>query len=297
MSCSVHLTPRVKFYEDEVIYGPVPSRRLGYSLGINVNLSKEKRCNFDCVYCQLGLTNIKIASPKDILHWRSEEDIAAQLEKKLQALSKIKKRIDSITFSGYGEPALYPLLNRLILKVKKERDVYYPTVPVRILTNASLITLSEVYNAFEQLDYVVAKLDVGTSRDFVAINRPTVGTPSFDEIIQALARFQNEKKKIVIQTLIFGSNKEEMPRNDDEQALGDLIEKIAYINPLEVQVYTLARIPAESFVIPVEFGKIKRLASTINQKMGRVCARAYPHSKEQIRYRLDRIKAQSDQNF
>lgn len=291
------LAPRVKFYQNETVYGPVPSRRLGYSLGINVNLEKRKTCNFNCVYCQLGRTITKVTSPKDVTIWRNEEKISTEVERKLQMLSREKRRLDSITFSGYGETALYPHLERLVHMVRETRDKYYPTVPIRILTNSSLIIMRKVYNAFKHLDYVVAKLDVGTPKAFQAINRPVDGVSQFNDFVDMLAKFQRKENKIVIQTLIFNSNREDKPRNIDKLELESLIEKLCFINPVEIQIYTLARLPAEPFVIPVRFEILQKIAATINQRIGRPCAKAYPNSEEQIKYtlKMEREKRQKRQ--
>jgi wyosine [tRNA(Phe)-imidazoG37] synthetase (radical SAM superfamily) len=121
--------------EKEIIYGPVRSRRLGNSLGINVNLRKGKTCTIDCVYCQYGRTSNLISSSETLTDWLREDKILEEVETWLRRLSLEDGELNSITFSGYGESTLYPRLKEAVLGVKKLRDEYYPGVRVDILTN------------------------------------------------------------------------------------------------------------------------------------------------------------------
>ncbi len=290
MPGSNKLTPKVRLEEDEIIYGPVPSRRLGWSLGINVNASKYKICNFDCVYCQCGRTTVKISPSNDLSQWKDENEILSSLEKKLIMLKNENCVFDSITFSGYGENALYPRLESLILKVKKLRDKYFPTIPTRILTNAGLLPYKNVYNALKHLDHTIAKLDASSEEDLQSINRPVRDSPSFKDIIDSLSKYSKNEGKLITQTLIFDSKGQNKPKNSSKEKLEKIAEIIAYINPIQAQIYTLARLPAESYVVPVDFKIIEKLAMEVNRFLGRSCAKAVPNSEIQRKWILERIK-------
>ncbi|MFQ5712018.1 MAG: radical SAM protein [Candidatus Geothermarchaeales archaeon] len=266
---------RVTPKDADIVYGPVCSRRLGISLGVNINLRRGKTCTFDCVYCQYGRTANHISSPHALSDWAAEEVILTEVEARLEDTRRKNQRLDSITFSGYGETTLFPRLRGLILGVKGLRDRYCPGVPVRVLTNSSLICLGEVFEALKEFDSVIAKLDVGEQKAFQAINRPAEGIPTLGEIVEGLARLHKANGRLVLQTLIFDSLIPGKPHNSDPGTLDSLIEGIRRIDPLETQIYTIARYPSEPYAVPVGIDELHRVASLINEKMGRECARVY----------------------
>jgi len=140
----------------QYIYGPVPSRRLGRSLG--VDLVPFKTCTFDCVYCQLGRTTNRTMERKE---WVPLEPVLTQLEAKLDL------KPDYITLAGSGEPTLYSKMSELIIRIKELTDV-----PVAVLTNGSLLWIPEVRDALLSADLVVPSLDAGSSELFRYVNRP-----------------------------------------------------------------------------------------------------------------------------
>ena len=261
--------------EKEIIYGPVKSRRLGHSLGINVNPRKGKTCSFDCVYCQYGQTMNLVTSPRELSDWLAENTILKEIEAWLQRLVSEDRALDSITFSGYGESTLHPQLRETIQGVKRLRDEYYHNAQINILTNSSTVTDDKVFAALTELDSVVAKLDTGSQEAFDAINRPAMGTPSLDEIVQGLARLQDEYGIFTIQTLIFKSTSKDFPDNTSLDEVDHLAEKAGFINPVEIQVYTVARRPSESFVEPVDDSLLRETTRRINHFIGRKCAKMY----------------------
>ena len=260
---------------NEIIYGPVRSRRLGYSLGVNVTPRRGKTCNFDCVYCQYGRTSNLISSSSEIEDWVDPHTTLRQVEMLLQRLGKEERELNSITFSGYGEPTLYPHLKDVVRDVKKLRDEHCPGVRVDILTNSSNIRLEGVFEALREFDSVMAKLDAGSQNLFEAINRPAIGVPPLEDMIGTLARIQDATGRVTLQTLIFRSTD---PRHCDNSSLDEIrhvAEKACLINPVEVQVYTVARRPSESFVEPIEERSMWQATSLINDLMGKRCAKAY----------------------
>src|SRR4030042_1722004 len=140
------------------IYGPVPSRRLGFSLGVDI--LPYKTCSFDCVYCQLGRTGRKSGRRG---RYFSSRDILRQIK---EAIDK-NPRVDHITFSGSGEPTLHTEIGNLIRKIKKMTDI-----PVVVLTNSSLLTRKPVRRALMAAATVVPSLDAATAASFRRVNRP-----------------------------------------------------------------------------------------------------------------------------
>ncbi|GAG90670.1 unnamed protein product, partial [marine sediment metagenome] len=161
--------------KQEYIFGPVPSRRLGRSLGID--LVPFKTCTYDCIYCQLGRTTNKTLARKD---WAPINRVIKQLS------SKLDSKPDYITLSGSGEPTLFSRLEELISKIKNITDI-----PVAVLTNGSLLWLPEVRNALKAADMVVPSLDAGSSQIFQYVNRPHRDI-TFSRMLEGLVKFRNE---------------------------------------------------------------------------------------------------------
>jgi wyosine [tRNA(Phe)-imidazoG37] synthetase (radical SAM superfamily) len=155
------------------IYGPVPSRRLGRSLGVDP--LPLKTCNFSCVYCQLGRTKRYTSVRREFF---PKEDIAEELEKRIGYIGR--KNIDYITFAGSGEPTLYRGLGWLIERAKDSG------IPVAVLTNGSLLSEGELYEA----DAVLPTLDAGCEETFRRVNRPY--RISFDSMVEDMVRFREE---------------------------------------------------------------------------------------------------------
>ncbi len=216
------------------IYGPVPSWRLGSSLGIDLLSQEEKVCNFDCVYCQLG------ANKKHAVE-RSVYVPVKEVVEELDALPDIK--IDYITFSGRGECTLSENLGESIKAVKLIRRE-----PVAVITNASLMGLEEVKKELFLADFVVAKLDACNSESLAAINRPDRRL-KFEGILEGIKGFKKGYKgKLALQMMFIDSNKGDVDK---------LIELANYIKPDEIQINTPLRPSAVKPLAKEEIFKIK----------------------------------------
>ena len=159
----------------DYIYGPVPSRRLGRSLGID--FVPFKTCTYDCIYCQLGRTTNKTTQREA---WLSAEIIIDQLKNKLHT------KPDYITLSGSGEPTLFSTIGEIICRIKEITDI-----PVAVLTNGSLLWLPEVRNSLMAADLVLPLLDAGSDQLFRYINRPHRDI-SFNRMPEGLVKFRDE---------------------------------------------------------------------------------------------------------
>lgn len=224
------------------VYGPVPSRRLGHSLGVDI--LPFKTCSLDCIYCQLGSTGK--TTNRRRAHF-SPRDVLAQV----RAVLDSGRRVDHITFSGSGEPTLNSNLGRIIRGLKKITDV-----PVAVLTNGTLLTRRDVRDDLLAADIVVPSLDAVPARLFKAINRPH---PSLDagRVVKGLARFRREfKGRIWLEIMLVKGI------NDTPAHIRDLRAAVAAIRPDRVQLNTVVRPPAEGTaraLSPRELDRIRRL--------------------------------------
>lgn len=175
------------------IYGPVPSWRLGSSLGVDPLSQEPKICSFDCIYCQLGPTEILTAERKHYVE-------TGEVVKEIRTLPDVK--IDYITFSGRGEPTLAANLGDMIDEVRKIRSE-----KIAVITNSSLLGRDDVQRDVLKADCVIAKLDAASPEMFDSINRP-VGAISFNEVVEGIRNFKKTfKGKLALQIMFVEENK------------------------------------------------------------------------------------------
>ena len=219
--------------EFKYIYGPVPSWRLGSSLGIDPLSQNEKICTFDCLYCQLGRTSKFIKERKVYIP-------ASEIIKEISLLPKVK--IDYITFSGRGEPTLAGNLGQMIKSIKKLRKE-----KIAVLTNSSLITREEVRKDLAPADFVIVKLDAFSEESFDTINKPVKGI-RFNAILKGIKQFRKEYKgKFGLQIMFIKENK------DSALQIASLAREIW---PDEIQINTPLR-PCK--VSPLSRGEIDKV--------------------------------------
>ena len=213
---------------ETTVFGPIFSRRLGSSLGINLLPQQGKVCNFDCVYCECGWN-------KDGLEDRtlpSARDVREALEAKLSACKAAGTPIDSITFSGDGEPTLNPEFPEIIDLTLELRDRYYPQARVSVLSNATRAGEEAVFRALQKVDNAILKLDAPTDDRVALVNRP-VGTYHVEDVVQSLLRFQGN---FVLQTMFLRG-----PGWATEEWVEAWMELVRRVKPREVMVYTIDR--------------------------------------------------------
>ena len=226
-------------------YGPVPSRRLGFSLGIDI--IPLKTCSLDCIYCQLG------PSPKKIIHRKeyfSPSGIVSQIKKKLSS----GQRIDYLTFSGSGEPTLNKTLGKIIRKIKKTTSI-----PVAVLTNSTLLSQKSTREALMDADLVVPSLDAVTQEIFVKVNRPYPSL-NIEEIIQGLREFSQEFKGSIWLEIMLVKGV-----NDSPSHIRKLKEAIAEMKPEKVQLNTVIRPPAEKNARPLSLKDLEKIKNILGE--------------------------------
>lgn len=215
---------------EDIVFGPIHSRRLGSSLGINLLPRHGKLCNFDCIYCECGWNRDGLGDrviPK-------AEDLRNALESKLSKCAGQGVRIDSVTFSGDGEPTLNPDFPEMIDITLKLRDKYYPEAKVSVLSNSTRVCRDEVFRALEKVDNPIMKLDAPTAALAAKINRPSCEY-DVDSIVEDLKKF---KGNFILQTMFLRSR--DFDSSSDE-VLKPWMDIVRELNPREIMVYTIDR--------------------------------------------------------
>ena len=213
---------------EATVFGPIFSRRLGSSLGINLLPQEGKVCNFDCVYCECGWN-------KDGLGDRvlpSAEDVRKALRSKLEECSAAGTPIDSITFSGDGEPTLNPEFPAIIDLTLELRDRYYPAAKVSVLSNATRIGQPGVFEALQKVDNPILKLDAPTDAQVALVNKPA-REYHVAQVVEQMARFKGD---FVMQTMFLRG-----PGWESAQWTEGWMALVRQLKPREIMVYTIDR--------------------------------------------------------
>lgn len=215
---------------DDIVFGPIFSRRLGSSLGVNILPSKGKLCNFDCVYCECGWNKDGIAERR----FPRLAEVEAALEEKMSKAFSEGVPVDSITFSGNGEPTLNPDFPQIIDAALRCRDKYFPNAKVSVLSNATMIGRPAVIEALKRVDNPIMKIDAPTDLLAEKINKP-VGNYSIERTVDALMAFDGN---FILQTMFLKS-----PDFDtaSDEALSAWMDIVRRLKPREIMVYTIDR--------------------------------------------------------
>ena len=215
---------------EETVFGPIFSRRLGSSLGINLLPEKGKICNFDCIYCECGWNR----DGRDDTVLPTAEKVRNDLERKLIDLQNTGTPVDSITFSGDGEPTINPEFPQIIDDTLRLRNQYYPQAKVSVLSNATRVHIPEVFNALRKVDNPIMKIDAPTNELIDKINNPA---PGYDvaRVIEALKQFCGD---FVLQTCMLRSP--DFDSSSPEVVL-PMMDIVRMLKPREWMVYTIDR--------------------------------------------------------
>ncbi len=245
------------FLFDKIIFGPVKSRRLGISLGINLLPTDSKVCSFDCVYCECG-RNPKKYTKKVTLPARSE--VKEKLEAMLIKMVAEKQLPDVITFAGNGEPTLHPefagIINDTIELCKK----YTPKARVAVLSNATMLHKKPVFDALLKIDDNIQKLDSAFEETIKLMDCPN---DSFDlnRVVQQLAAFRG---KVIIQTMfVRGTVEEQRIDNTTDREIEAWIQLLQIINPSQVMIYTIDRDTPVNTLEKISLNELNSIAKRI----------------------------------
>jgi wyosine [tRNA(Phe)-imidazoG37] synthetase (radical SAM superfamily) len=223
------------FLFDEIIFGPVKSRRLGVSLGINLLPVKTKFCNFNCIYCECGWTDY---TEKSEMQLPRREDVFKALVNKLSEMKVRGESPDVITYAGNGEPTLHPEFTGIINDSIALRDKYFPKARIAVLSNATTINKPLIKEALLKVDMNIQKLDSAFNSTIKIHNQPG-GLIDAEILIDNLAGYHG---KVIIQTLFLrGIINGTVIDNTTPEEISGWIKAIEKIKPSEVMIYTISR--------------------------------------------------------
>ncbi len=236
----------------DVIYGPVFSRRLGRSLGINLLPRPRKTCSFDCVYCEHGLTDILSLHPSG----EGFPDAVYVLEAVEAGLTKYSS-LDHLTFSGNGEPTLHPHFITIVEGVRALRNRLRPSLRLAVFSNSTTVMRPEILEALALVDAPILKLDAGDEDTWRAINRPPPGI-ALDRVLEGLSLVPN----LVLQCLFLDGALQNM-RGQPYQAW---LEAVLRVSPKMIQIYSLDRPTPERGLEEVPIEELRRIAREVIER-------------------------------
>lgn len=244
----------------DTIFGPIHSRRLGTSLGINLTPNDGKICSFDCIYCEAGYnaqgTGTTGISPR--------EEVRTLLEQKLAAMKANGDRLDVITFSGNGEPTLHPDFNGVVDDVIALRDRYYPQVKISVLSNSTMIDRPAVVEALKKVDNNILKLDSAIDRTMRLIDRPVNRNFNVADLVERLKQFSGQ---CIVQTMMLrGEHEGERIDNTTDEEVEALLAAYLEIRPMEVMLYSIDRATPEENLQKVPKEELEIIAERFRAK-------------------------------
>ena len=241
----------------DTIFGPIKSRRLGVSLGVNLSPRDGKVCSFDCLYCEAGYN----AQGKGTTGLPGREEVARLLKAKLAKMKNDGEPLDVITFSGNGEPTVNPDFPDIIDDTLALRDKYFPGVKVSVLTHSTMLGSERVVEALRKADNCLLKLDSAVDSTIRDLDRPVSASFTAEKVIGQLADFG---PKAVIQTMLTrGSHDGKTVDNTTDEEIDALIDAYRKIQPREIMIYSLDRPTPEVNLRKVPREELDRIADRI----------------------------------
>lgn len=246
----------------DTIFGPIHSRRLGTSLGINLMPNDGKVCTFDCLYCEAGYN----AQGRGETGLPSRQQVITQLEEKLTAMRQAGQQLDVITFSGNGEPTLHPDFPGIIADVAALRDKYFPNVKISVLTNSTMAHKPQVAQALRIADNNIMKLDSAVEQTMRMLDRPNSPACTSASMIDALRQFGAQA---IVQTMLTrGYHDGIRIDNTTDAEIQALIEAYRAIKPREVMIYSIDRRTPEQSLEKVPREELDAIGQRITAATG-----------------------------
>ena len=240
--------------QKNIVYGPVNSRRLGRSLGINILPQGKKICTFNCRYCQYGWTDYELVRSTGEEEFPRTDEIISAVE---YALRNLDEPPVYLTFSGNGEATIHPRFPEIVDALIRLRDNAAPRAKTAILSNSAGVNNKLIRNALQKLDARIMKLDAGTQPVFSLFNDPIEGI-DIEAVTEGLAAM----KEIIIQSLFAGGPE----GNTEANQIKNWVSRVKYINPSLVQIYTLDRGTPSSSLIKLEKEDLTAVKSMLDRE-------------------------------
>ena len=248
------------FLFDKLVYGPIHSRRLGISLGVNISPADGKRCSFNCIYCQCGLNEERPTKQ----HSPRRHEIQNALEIKLLQMKNEETSPDVITFSGNGEPTLHPEFANIIEDTLVLRDRLCSQARVAVLSNSTMLHHETVFQALCKVDDSIMKLDSVLDSRIQQINDPEIKDFSADEIVRHLCRFNG---RLIIQTMFLrGEHGGTVIDNTGDNEITAWIQALKKINPRKVMIYTIDRQTPVKTLHKVSTSELEAIAERLRKE-------------------------------
>lgn len=240
-----------------MVFGPVRSRRLGVSLGINLLPTNGKICSFNCVYCECGWTK---NDPAAKLQMPKVADLEIALEKRLKELEGTDLEPQSITFAGNGEPTLHPEFEKVIDLIVRIRNQFAPKAVVSVLSNGTMLHKKDVFDALQKVDNCILKLDAGTEQSIQNINLPHKKV-DLKKYIEQLKMF---KGNLTIQTLFLRGNVDGIIiDNTTENEIDSWLDHLKEIQPKKVMIYAIERATPADNLERISLGELESIAQKV----------------------------------
>lgn len=246
----------------ETVFGPIHSRRLGTSLGVNLSPVDGKVCTFDCLYCEAGYN----AQGSGRSGLPPREHVRRLLENRLSAMHAAGENLDVITFSGNGEPTVHPDFAAIVDDVIMLRDKYFPRVSISVLSNSTQLHRPDVVRALRRVDNNIVKLDSAVESTVSALDRPVLSAFTAAKVIDQLRGFAGQ---CIIQTMFTrGTHNGISVDNTTDDEVKALIEAYRTIRPAQVMVYSIDRRTPEQSLQKVSADELRDIAGRITDQTG-----------------------------
>lgn len=248
------------FLFDKIIFGPVKSRRLGISLGINLLPTYSKLCNFNCIYCECGWTPGK-KELKTTFHPRNI--VRQKLDTVLSEMKAESKALDVITYAGNGEPTMHPEFAEIIEDTIRLRDEYFPDARIAVLSNATQIHKPRIVAALKRIEDNILKLDSAFPETVKLLNNPR-GFYRIENVVENMKRFEG---KFIMQTMfVKGEYEGKTVDNTTEEEYNAWLKLVKEVNPQMIMIYTIARDTPSPDLVKVSYEELKHISDKLEKE-------------------------------
>jgi len=248
------------FLFDKIIFGPVKSRRLGVSLGINLLPTDSKLCNFNCIYCECGWTPGKKELKSD---WHLRKIVKQKLDEVLSEMKIENKALDVITYAGNGEPTMHPEFAEIIEDTLLLRNKYFPNARVAVLSNATQIHKDKIVEALKKVDDNILKLDSAFAETVKLLNNPQ-GFYRIENVVENMKRFEG---KFTLQTMfVKGEHEGKKVDNTTDKEFNAWFELVKELKPETIMIYTIARDTPSPDLVKVSYDELKQISDKLEKE-------------------------------
>ncbi len=248
------------FLFDKIIFGPVKSRRLGISLGINLLPTESKLCNFNCIYCECGWTPDKKELKAD---WHPRNIVKQKLTEMLSSMIAESKALDVITYAGNGEPTMHPEFEEIIDDTIQLRDNYFPDARIAVLSNATQIHKPQIIDALKKVEDNILKLDSAFPETVKLLNNPQ-GFYKIENIVKNMKQFDRD---FTLQTMfVKGDYNGKIVDNTTDKEFHAWFEIVKELKPKTIMIYTIARDTPSPDLVKVSYEELKQICNKLEKE-------------------------------